>query len=80
MPDLGSLRCPAVPCDDACHLSSSQLLDLDCGRDMLYPQDDVLPGTLTVYEYLLFNAALKLPVAPGEGAGGPTHVQQVGVC
>lgn len=31
------------------------------------PQDDVLPGTSTVWEFLAFHAALRLP---GGGAGG----------
>ncbi|KAL6746090.1 P-loop containing nucleoside triphosphate hydrolase protein [Haematococcus lacustris] len=42
-------------------------------------QDDVLPGTLTVYEYLLMNAALRLPPdeAGARGGSSPRHLRQV---
>ena len=32
------------------------------------PQDDVLPGTSTVWEYLSFHAALRLPDGGSQGA------------
>lgn len=32
------------------------------------PQDDVLPGTSTVWEYLSFHAELRLPDSASQGA------------
>ena len=32
------------------------------------PQDDVLPGTSTVWEYLCFHAELRLPDSASQGA------------
>ncbi|KAG5190217.1 P-loop containing nucleoside triphosphate hydrolase protein, partial [Tribonema minus] len=40
-------------------------------------QDDVLPGTLTVYEHLAFHAALRLPRGHGRGGGATQRTARV---
>lgn len=57
---------PVLPAASLSYCHQSVLLPSSLHVLPLYccctaPQDDTLPGTLTVFEYLLFNAALKLP-------------------
>jgi hypothetical protein len=39
------------------------------------PQDDVLPGTSTVWEFLCFHAALRLPGGTDSWAAGASRVR-----
>ncbi len=39
------------------------------------PQDDVLPGTSTVWEFLALHAALRLPGGAGRGAAGAARAR-----
>jgi len=52
-------------------ISSQQMLDVSG----YVPQHDVLPGTLTVKEHLLFHAKLRCP--PGQGPHASAHADDV---
>lgn len=39
------------------------------------PQDDVLPGTSTVWEFLCFHAALRLPPGANSQEAGASRVR-----